>query len=384
MSKTILFFSAASISLIKMRLDLMKDFQRANYKVIACIPSDSHVWQVKECLRKLNVETVNVNLDRASYNIFNDIFSFISLYKIFKKIRPDIVYLSNIKPVIYGSLAAKFCGIKKIYSTITGLGSIFVSGNKFVRELTKLLYKFALRYNQKVFFQNSDDLSFFVHKKITEKEKVVLVDGEGVNLQHYSFSTIPKQISFVMVARFIKDKGIYEYIYACNKLKNKYPQISFYLFGSLDSNPTSLTQEEFNYFIDNKIINYIDDNTDVRQALKNASIFVLPSYREGRSQATLEAMAMGRPIITTDTAGCRETIYDGVNGYLVPIKDSNSLAKAMERFILFPRNILKMGKASRRIAEEKYDVRKVNKKILCAMDIAYNEQQQAILEQAII
>lgn len=370
MSKSILFFGANTRSLIQLRLDLMKDFKKLGYRVIACAPLDIHAEEVKSQLKCLNIEFIAIRLKKTGLNVFSDLIAFIGFYKVLKEIKPEIVYLYYVKPVIYGSIVAKLVRTHKIYSTIAGLGSVFISTNIAIRALRVIiegLYKMSLRFNTRIFFQNPDDLNLFITRDIIPEDKTLLVNGSGVDLSYYSLASLPKEISFIMVARLIKDKGIHEYISACKALKALYPKITCYLFGSFDTNPTSMSKKELNSLVDEKIVNYIDGTTDVRKALAKANVFVLPSYREGTSRATLEAMAMGRPIITTDVPGCRETVIDGVNGYLVPVKNSAALAKAMERFILHPETIQMMGKESRRIAEEKYDVKKVNKTIIKAM-----------------
>jgi glycosyltransferase involved in cell wall biosynthesis len=350
----------------------MKDFKRLGYRVTACAPLDAHAEEVKNQLKRSNIEFISIQLKKTGLNAFSDLTAFISFYRILLKIKPEIVYLYNIKPVIYGSIAAKLTGTRKIHSTITGLGSVFISNQIMMRALRRLiegLYKIGLRFNTKIFFQNPDDLNFFVARRIVSKDKAFLVNGSGVDLSYYSIAPLPKKISFIMVARLMKDKGIHEYLEACKNLKERYPNIVCYLFGNLDANPSSLTKKDLNCLVDRKIVNYIDGLTDVRAALAKASVFVLPSYREGTSRATLEAMATGRPIITTDAPGCRETVVNGINGYLVPVRNSIALANAMEKFILHPKIIQRMGKESRRIVEEKYDVKKVNKTIIKAMEV---------------
>jgi glycosyltransferase involved in cell wall biosynthesis len=367
MAKSILFFGASAIGLIQLRLDLMNEFRRLGYKVAACAFLDDNAEYVRGKLKGLGIEFVAIKLNKAGLNVFNDFFSLIDLYRALKRIRPGIVYLYHMKPVIYGSIASKLLGVSRIYSTIAGAGSIFIGNSitiKIIRVLVKLLYRIALFYNKKVFFQNPDDLDLFITEGIVKREKTNLVNGSGVDLNYYQLADLPKAAAFIMVSRLIRDKGVREYALASEALKSKYPKTKFYLMGSLDSNPTSLSKKDLNYLVAKKIISYIDGASDVRKAIKKASVFVLPSYGEGTSRATLEAMSMGRPIITTNAPGCRETVIDGANGYLVPVRNSKALEDAMEKFILYPRVTQKMGKESRKIAEAKYDVKKVNKDIL--------------------
>jgi glycosyltransferase involved in cell wall biosynthesis len=305
-------------------------------------------------------------------NPFFDLKTLWQLKNIIEKEKIELIFSYTIKPVIYGSIVAKFCGIKNIYSLITGLGYIFIDDSvrgKILRSLVQTLYSIALKANQKVFFQNSDDLNLFVKNKIVAEKKSIVINGSGVDLDSFSYSSVPNNCIFLFVGRLIKDKGIMEYLAAAQKIKSRYQQAKFQLVGASDKNPTSITAEELRHITTSGIVEYLGFLNDVRPAIKAASVFVLPSYREGTSKAVLEAMSMGRPIITTDAPGCRETVVDGVNGFLVPIKNTEKLAEAMEKFILHPELMVKMGKESRHLAEEKYDVHKVNKVILQTMDI---------------
>jgi len=174
---------------------------------------------------------------------------------------------------------------------------------------------------------------------------------------------------FLIITRLIRDKGICEYVDAAKTIKKKYPCVRFQVVGYLDSNPTALTKKELDELTADNVVECLGKMDDVRPAIANSSVYVLPSYAEGMPRSTLEAMAMGRPIITTDVPGCRETVVEGVNGFLVPIKNAEKLAEAMEKFILQPELISIMGKESRRMAEEKYDVHKVNKVVLDALGL---------------
>ena len=174
-----------------------------------------------------------------------------------------------------------------------------------------------------------------------------------------------------MIARLIGDKGVREYLKAAEIIKNKYPIVKFYLVGWIDENPASISKDELDYFINNKIIEFLGRLSDVRPAITQSSVYVLPSYyREGMPRTILEAMSMGRPVITTNAPGCRETVVDGQNGFLVPVKDVNALTAAMERFIKEPELIPVMGAVSRRMAVEKYDVRVINHLILKTMGLS--------------
>jgi glycosyltransferase involved in cell wall biosynthesis len=225
------------------------------------------------------------------------------------------------------------------------------------------LYRFALRHNTIVFFLNRDDIKYFRESRLVDNNAVQL-DGEGVDpLLYKPVDATVKQTTFLLIARLIRDKGIREFVQAAAILKNRHPKAIFQILGPFDSNPTAMTPEQISAWQASGSIEYLGEAKDVRPYIANSSVDVLPSYREGLPRTVLEAMAMGRPIITTDAPGCRETVTDGENGFLVPVKDVEALAAAMEKFILQPELIKKMGERSREIVEEKYDVHKVNARI---------------------
>jgi len=307
-----------------------------------------------------------------SINPFLDFFNFLKILKILNKINPDYFLGYTIKPVIYGSLAAKLTGIPNIFSIITGLGYIFTERNShsnFINSIVKILYKLSLNRNKIIFFQNQDDLKLFIDLKIVSPDKAIIINGSGVDTNYYFTNKFPQKISFLFIARLIKEKGIIEYGEAAKILKQKYPNIDFKVVGWFDNNPHAIPEKIFNKWIQNKIISYLGKFDDVRPAIENSSVFILPSYREGTPRSVLEAMSMQRPIITTDAPGCRETVIQGENGFLIPPKDISALVNAMEFFIKNPEVIPRMGKRSREIALEKYDVHKVNNRILTYMGL---------------
>jgi glycosyltransferase involved in cell wall biosynthesis len=261
-----------------------------------------------------------------------------------------------------------------MFSLIPGLGYAFNGGglkNKVVNKIAVLLYNISLKNNNKVFFQNPDDLNLFVDLDLINKEKAVLVNGSGVDTAEY-YNTEPQteNISFIIMARLLKSKGIIEYIKATEIIKNKYPEVKFTILGSPGSGPDAVDMNYVNHASQKGIINYPGRVEDVKSYIAQSSVYVLPSYyREGTPRSILEAMSMGKPIITTDNPGCRETVVDGKNGFIIPIKDYKILAEKMEYFIENRDAIVKMGKESRKIAEEKYDVHKVNQKIIENMNL---------------
>ena len=329
---------------------------------------------VAEQLCKINVVYKPINLERTGLNPLKDLRSFILIKANLRELKPDVVLAYTIKPVIYGSLAARSAGVPHIFSMITGLGYSFMAGGikqKLVNKIVSKLYRVGLAGNEKVFFQNPDDLRLFCNQKLLDESgKAILINGSGVDIDYFS-EALPcgTEPVFLLIGRLLKDKGISEFIEAARMLKRKYPRVLFRIVGPFDSNPAAFKPAEISTWQKEGIVEYLGEVADVRPVISSCSVYVLPSYREGMPRTVLEAMAMGRPIVTTDAPGCRETVEAGQNGFLVPVKDAGALANAMERFILEPDLIQKMGKRGREIAEEKYDVRKVNAVIMKAMGL---------------
>jgi glycosyltransferase involved in cell wall biosynthesis len=339
------------------------------HKVFACAPVAP--GQVREMLGERGIEYRDVKLRRAGMNPVHDIQTVFFLVQLFKQLKPEVFFGYTIKPVVYGSIAARIAHVPRIFSMITGLGYAFSDmglKSRITGGIAGNLYRLGLRYNNRVFFQNPDDLNLFQEKRlIKEARQAVLVNGSGVDIDAFSEAPYPTEISFLLIARLIRDKGVCEYVEAAHKIKKRYPNVKFRLVGSLDGNPTAISQQQLDSWIESGTIEYLGYLQDVRPAIANSSIYVLPSYREGTPRSVLEAMAMGRPIITTDAPGCRETVQQRVNGFLVPVRDASALAQAMEYFIQQPEHIQKMGYESRLIAVQKYDVQKVNALMLQTM-----------------
>jgi glycosyltransferase involved in cell wall biosynthesis len=360
-------------SLVNFRGDLMKALVHQGHEVICLAPEEGYESHLKE----IGASYQRIPLKRTGLNPLKDVYTLFILRRVLKELKPDIVLSYAVKPIVYGSIAAHMAGVKQIYAMVTGLGYVFVGQSikqKILTQLVSYLYRTGLKYNRVVFFQNPDDLQLFIEKRIMPKNvKPVLINGSGVNTERFGFAS-PKlsPITFLLIARMIRDKGILEYVEAARQLKKRYSEVRIQLLGPLDVNPAAITRKEIKHWGEEGIIEYLGETKDVRPYIAEASVFVLPSYREGTPRSVLEAMSMGRPIITTDAPGCRETTQEGVNGYLVPVKDYVALFKAMERFILQPELIPVFGLASRRIAEKKYDVHKVNHIILEEMGLLEN------------
>lgn len=368
-------------SILAFRGALLEAIKKVGFQVHIVAPDfDQYVEEKKE-LQELGYHVHSVPMQRTGTSPSADAKTLLSLYFVMKKIKPDYVMGYTIKPVIYGSLAAKLAKVPHRFALITGLGYAFqgseTKGYKksHLQKVMHQLYAIALDSTQKVFFQNPDDEVLFRKMHILKPSvPSKVVNGSGVNVAEYSTVDFPTidQVPvprFLLIARLLTAKGIREYAQAAMIIKDKYPEVQFDLVGWIDDNPDSIKQSELDKWVDRKLFNFLGKLADVKPAIADCSIYVLPSYREGTPRTVLEAMAMGRAIITTDVPGCRETVIDGHNGYLVPVKNEKALAEAMEQFILDPTLITTMGKAARQVAQDKFDVNSVNQMMLKEMGL---------------
>lgn len=362
--------SSYAPTLFYFREDMMKAMMKNGHEVIAAAPESESEWGDKFKERKIKYVSIQ-GVERTGTNPIKDIIGFFSILKVIKREKPDKIFAYQAKTIIYGCIAAKLAGIKDIYAMMGGLGSIFRNGNarSLPKEILKAEYKIAFHVCKKVFFQNRDDSGELVNARLINESKITMINGSGVNMEKFSVKPIPDHPVFLFVGRIIKDKGVLEYIKAAEIVKEKYPSARIQIVGYFDTNPTAIKEEEINQYVQKGIIEYLGRTEDVRPYLEQCSVYVLPSYHEGTPKSVLEAMATGRPIITTDAPGCRETVVDGVNGYFVPVRDANKLAEKMIRLIEHKDEVKRMGRESFNICEEKFDVNKVNLTIMNTMGL---------------
>jgi len=327
-------------------------------------------------LSAMGVTCHDAALSRTGMNPIADVKAMFALRRLMKKIKPDYFMGYTIKPVIYGNLAAWLAGVPNRFALITGLGYTFIGGQgvkrKLVSWLAHTLYKAALSKTHKAFFQNPDDEALFRELGLLPKgTPSVVVNGSGVPVHEYPNTPAPHhaQPKFLLIARLLGDKGVREYAAAAQIVKQIYPDVEFGLVGRIDENPNSISQAELNGWVADNVLVAHGQQPDVKPYIADCSVYVLPSYREGTPRTVLEAMSMGRAIISTDAPGCRETVVDGDNGFLVPVKDAAALANAMLKFIEQPELIATMGKRSREMAEQKYDVGIVNRQMFEGMGL---------------
>ena len=385
----ILVIGGNAYSLVHFRGDMIKNMVDEGHEVIAMAPetdlegdaSTPMTRSISNKLQSIGVPYLPIPLNRTGINPLRDLHTIYYLIRKMHELKPDVVLSYTMKPVIYGSIAAQFAGVGSVFSMITGLGYVFIGDTMRQKVLSKIvifLYKKALAYNQKIYFMNTDDLDLFTKLGILpDSQKTVLINGSGVNIEHYAY-TKPKngKMVFLIIARLLWDKGIGEFVSAARLLKKKYPEVSFHIVGPYDNNPSAIKRNDILKWQDEGLIEYMGSTEDVRPYIAECSVYVLPSYREGTPRSVLEAMSMGRPIITTDAPGCRETVIDGINGFLVPVRDSERLSNAMEKFLQNPSLITEMGAKSREIAEARYDVNKVNHSIMQAMGLEFLDKKQ--------
>jgi glycosyltransferase involved in cell wall biosynthesis len=365
-SKQIILLNGSfALSLINFRGRLIEAMVEKGHQVHVSAPNISSEIETK--LRALGANVHHVALARTGTNPLADIRYAFALFRIMQAIRPDRVIGYTIKPNIWGSIAAWCLGIKSA-SMITGLGFSFIPGvglqRRILQVLMQKIYAVATAMNDRVVFQNPDDKRDFIAAGcLSNSNKAVLVNGSGVDMTCYSRSELPDAPAFLLIARLLVSKGVREYGNAALAIIRERNDCRFSLAGFFDEGPDGISKLELDHWIAGGL-EYLGPLDDVRPALREASVYVLPSYREGTPRSVLEAMAMGRPVITTDVPGCRETVVDGVNGLLVKERDTPSLIAAMLTLADDAAARTEMGAASYKYACDKFAVEKVNQELL--------------------
>ena len=372
-NRKIIIVGTVASSLYIFRKDLILSLIDKEFIVYA-FTSDNDPKELDK-IAKLGAIPSHYQLSRGGLNPYEDISNTIKLYQQIKNIQPDIVFSYFIKPVIYGTLAAKMAKVPKKVAMIEGLGSAFTEYQggssikmQMVRKVQISLFKLALPLADKVIFLNPDDPKDLLIKNKIKNVNCTVLGGIGLNLKDYEFTQIDLQqpIKFIFIARLLKEKGIFEFVEAAKIVKQKYPQTIFTVLGSIDTQSLgAMKQHQLDELIASNLIEYPGHVNNVNEWIAKSHVFVLPSfYREGVPRSTQEAMAVGRAVITTDVPGCRETVVDGVNGFIVPKWNPQALAEKMIYFIENPEQIQVMGEQSYKIAQEKFDARKVNERLL--------------------
>lgn len=351
------------------RGDLILKIQEMGYEVIVTGPNRDNIDKIEA----LGASFVEIPMNKTGTSILGDLRYCRNLTKLLKAEKPDVTLGYTIKPAIYGAIAAKSARVSSINSLITGGGYTFTSRSlkaRLLGTIVKILYRFGLKKANHIIFQNPDDLNEFCSKGLAKRDNSFVVNGSGVNLNRFQRTSYPECTTFFMLSRLLKSKGVCEYLEAARIVKEKNPEVKFFILGKYETSMQDAVDKEYvENFIRDGIVERFEETSDVRPYYSKCSVYVLPSYREGTPRTVLEAMAMGRPIITTDTHGCRETAVHGKNGFLVPIKDIEALAEKMMWFVNNPQVISIMGEESIKLVQEKFDVKKVNNDMMRIMEL---------------
>lgn len=346
-----------SWNLYNFRLGLIDALQQEGYVVTLIAPEDEY----SDKLRELGYDFIPVAMDRRGINPGRDLAFFFRLYRIYRLIQPDLTLHFTVKPNIYGTLAAHLLGIKMI-NTVSGLGTVFLKQGLSSR-IAQILYRGAFRWPQSVFFHNQDDHRLFVSRGLVAEPKAKVVPGSGIDPEQFApavpSSTVPseeKPFTFLVIARLLYDKGIVEYAEAAQLLRQWGIRARFQLLGARDPrHRRGIPDAQVNVWIAEQLIDYQGVTDDVRSFIRQADAVVLPSYREGLPRTLLEAASMARPIITTDTPGCRHVVKDGYNGLLCRVRDAADLARQMQRLTEMPADARwAMGQAGRKLISEHF------------------------------
>lgn len=356
--KILFLFNAEAI---RLRYKLIQKFHQEGWAAKVALPADK-IEEWREKLPGINLIPFEA-FSGTSIGIISNLKTLNKFRFLLKENRDHVLFLGNIKPIIYGGILARFMDIKNVYGLISGLGYAFIDEAGVKRSLIRWfclkLYRFSFVEFSKVFFQNSDDRNLFVTKQVVALEKTQVVNGTGVDLQEFTPEPFPQNLTFFMAARLIREKGVFEYVEAAKVLKQKHKNVRFILAGSIDTNPSAITKEQLKSC--EQVVEYVGFCKNMQEALKECSVFVYPSYyREGVPRALLEALACGRPVITTDSVGCKEAVLDQENGFKIEPRNVNALIEAMKNVIQSPYLLKNMGEKSRILAEKRFDIHIIN------------------------
>ncbi|HET8902196.1 MAG TPA: glycosyltransferase family 4 protein [Holophagaceae bacterium] len=360
--------------LVNFRGHLIGELARRGNTVYGIAPGGTP--EIQADLERLGATYLPIALDRTGLNPVKDLLSLFRLRALFRRLRLDVLLAYEIKAVAFGTLAAKGAGVPKRFAMITGRGSTLQGEassvkERAVRRAVKALYRSALRRSSGVLFQNEDDLAFFEGERLLSADTPrTIINGSGVDLDHFAPAPLPEgATTFLFVGRLLRDKGLGEFVEACRDLSARGVAARFRILGPLDTNPNAITAAQVEAWTRDGIVEYMGEARDVRPALAAAHVLVLPSYGEGTPRSVLEAMSMGRAILTTDAPGCRATVRHGFNGLLVPVRDSGALAGAMAELAGNRKLVERLAAESRKVAVSKYDVRLVTADILAFMEM---------------
>ena len=348
------------------RKDIALSAQRVGYDV-TIVTKDTGK---KQDIEALGLKVIDLPMNRSGQNIIEELHTFCFLYRLYCREKPDIVHHVGLKTILWGTLAAKLAKVSGVVNAVSGLGIFFSEENKSLvsKILPKVLRFSHHRKNLAVIFQNDEDKGLFLINRIIKEKQAFMIKGSGVDLDQYCYTSEPEsgKIKILFTARMIVEKGVFVLVDAALKLKKSYEnKVEFLLCGGLDDNPKAIKEEDLKKVCDGKYIQWLGYRTDILELLKSCHIVAFPSYyKEGLPKSLIEATAVGRPIVTTNSIGCKETVVDGYNGYLIPIRDSDTLVERLK--LLFENESLRqdMGRNSRTLAEKDFSIENVIQKHL--------------------
>ncbi|GGE14511.1 glycosyl transferase [Polymorphobacter glacialis] len=372
--RRVLVVASLAWSLVNFRGRLLADMVAAGHHVTAAAPDVDP--EISRVLKGMGVDYVQVPMQRASQSVVADLGTLAALVRLIGAVRPDVILAYTQKPIVYSGIAARLTGHARFYAMVSGLGHAFTDdgagSGRLLRRVLARLYRAALARAQAVIVFNSDDGAEMArHGMLPPGLPVVQVPGSGIDIGRFAQAPLPPGPPiFLLVARLLVNKGLREYVAAARVLRAEYPGLRFQVLGPPDANPAGLPAADLDAWRAEGVIEYLGETRDVVPYLAAATVFVLPTwYREGLPRTILEAMAIGRAVITTDAPGCRDAVSDGDNGYLVPVRDAAALAEAMRRFARDPELAARMGARGRDRAENRYDVALVNRQLMATMDL---------------
>jgi len=354
--KTIVYLVSEDWYFCSHRFPIARKALKEGFRVVVITRVNKH----RDIIESEGFELVPINISRGGVNLFTEFKTIYQIYTYCKKINPSVIHNVAIKPVIYGTIVAKFIGSIKIVNAMAGLGFVFISNKrkvKLLRFFIHKLFRFLFRSeNMRLILQNKDDLSYFLENKLAKKDQAVIIRGSGVDINKFTPINKPAGVPIVILAsRMLWDKGVGEFVEAAKILKQENITARFVLVGKSDlQNPASISDEQLNEWNDLGVVEWWGEKTDMQKVLSRSSIVCLPSYREGLPKVLLEAASCGKPLIATDTPGCKEVVHDGKNGILIPLRDAKSLSVAIKNIINNPEKWKQMGEYSRKLVENEF------------------------------
>ncbi len=347
-AKRVLIVANTTWNIYNFRLNIIRKLIEEGHDVTVMAPVDKFIFYT-ETIPQVHHVPIH-HLVRDSVNPIRDMRLFFELIRLYKQYKPDLILHYTVKPNIWGGFAARLLGIPSI-AVVTGLGYSLIHEG-WINVITRVLYKFSLPLHRKVIFENNDDRRLFENENLVSGSKSMAIKGCGVDTTFFSPNGDGRRedvTTFTFIGRLLYDKGVKEFIDAAQIVKQQKPGIQFWLIGEIDKeNPSSISNEDLMKWIRDPNIHYHGATENIRKFIEKSDCIILPSYREGMPKVIMESMSMERPVITTDTAGCRETVDENVNGYLVPVRNANALADAMLTFLELDKPAqIEMGKAGR-------------------------------------